>query len=261
MGSAGGRFGRLMLSWAALSILVALLALAGLSWAYVSSQSDPMAMSAMPGFEGLVIFLATWVAMMAAMMFPSVAPVVLVYAQYTRQQGGAWPMLSALFVAGYMLVWSALGIVAYLLVVVLAPIAAGSGLVQGAPHVPLGLMITAAGLYQLTPLKRTCLGHCRSPLHLLLRGFLPGAAGALRMGLKEGVFCLGCCAGLMIVLLGVGLSSVGWMAAVATVIFIEKVLAPTPAVAKGVAMLLVGFGIAIATVPAVGELVGAGPRM
>jgi len=71
------------------------------------------------------------------------------------------------------------------------------------------------------------------------------------MGIDEGVVCLGCCAGLMLVLLAVGLASVGWMAAVAAVIFSEKVLAPTPAVAKGVAVLLVGFGIAVATIPAV----------
>lgn len=78
------------------------------------------------------------------------------------------------------------------------------------------------------------------------------------MGLEEGVFCIGCCAGLMLVLLSVGLASVGWMAAVAAVIFIEKILAPSAAVAKGIAVLLVGFGIAIATIPAVAELVMGG---
>ena len=78
------------------------------------------------------------------------------------------------------------------------------------------------------------------------------------MGLEEGIFCLGCCAGLMLVLLAVGLASVGWMAAVAAVIFIEKVLAPSPVVAKGIAVLLMGFGIAIATIPAVAEFVMGG---
>lgn len=81
------------------------------------------------------------------------------------------------------------------------------------------------------------------------------------MGLEEGVFCVGCCAGLMLVLLAVGLASVGWMAAVAALIFVEKILAPSAAVARGIAVLLVGFGIAIATIPAVAEFVMGGPRM
>lgn len=78
------------------------------------------------------------------------------------------------------------------------------------------------------------------------------------MGLEEGVFCVGCCAGLMLVLLAVGLANVGWMAAVAAVIFTEKVLAPSPIVAKGIAVALVGFGVAIATIPAVAEFVMGG---
>ncbi len=217
-----------------------------------------MAMSSGRDLASFAIFLATWVVMMAAMMFPSVAPVVLVYARYTRQQAGAWPLLAALFVTGYLLIWSAVGVAAYVVVVLLVPLIAEIPVVQTAPQVLLGAVIGVGGLYQLTPLKERCLGHCRSPLHWLFRGFKPGARGALRMGLEEGVFCIGCCAGLMLVLLSVGLASVGWMAAVAAVIFIEKILAPSAAVAKGIAVLLVGFGIAIATIPAVAELVMGG---
>ena len=214
-----------------------------------------MTMSVGANFESLAIFLATWVVMMAAMMFPSVAPVVLVYAQYTRRRAGAWPILAALFLAGYLMIWSAVGIAAFVLVALLAPFILGIPVVQAAPHLFLGAVIAVGGLYQLTPLKDTCLGHCRSPLHWLFLGFRPGASGALRMGLEEGVFCLGCCAGLMLVLLAVGVASVGWMAAVAAAIFIEKVLAPTTAVAKGIAVLLVGLGIAVATIPAVADFV------
>lgn len=217
-----------------------------------------MAMSSSRDFASFAIFLATWVVMMAAMMFPSVAPVVLVYAQYTRQQRGAWPLLAVLFVTGYLLIWSAVGVAAYVVVVLLVPLIAGIPVVQTAPQVFLGAVIGLGGLYQLTPLKERCLGHCRSPLHWLFRGFRPGARGALRMGLEEGVFCIGCCAGLMLVLLAVGLANVGWMAAVAAVIFIEKILAPSAAVARVIAVLLVGFGIAIATIPAVAEFVMGG---
>ena len=217
-----------------------------------------MAMSSGTDVASFAIFLATWVVMMAAMMFPSVAPVVLVYARYTRQQGGAWPLLAALFVMGYLLIWSAVGVAAYGVVALLVPLIVEIPVVQTAPQVFLGAVIGAGGLYQLTPLKDRCLGHCRSPLHWLFRGFKPGARGALRMGLEEGVFCIGCCAGLMLVLLAVGLASVGWMAAVAAVIFTEKVLAPSPVVAKGIAVLLMGFGVAIATIPAVAEFVMGG---
>ena len=220
-----------------------------------------MAMSTATDLAGFAIFLATWVVMMAAMMFPSVAPVVLVYAQYMRRQAAAWPLLAALFVAGYLFIWSAFGVAAYVVVVLLVPLIAEIPIVQTAPQVFLGAVIGAGGLYQLTPLKDRCLGHCRSPLHWLFRGFRPGATGALRMGLEEGVFCVGCCAGLMLVLLAVGLASVGWMAAVAALIFVEKILAPSAAVARGIAVLLVGFGIAIATIPAVAEFVMGGPRM
>ncbi|MGH2451984.1 MAG: DUF2182 domain-containing protein [Candidatus Limnocylindria bacterium] len=220
-----------------------------------------MAMSTGRDLASFAIFLTTWVVMMAAMMFPSVAPVVLVYAHYTRQRGGAWPLLAALFVTGYLLIWSAVGVAAYVVVVLLVPLIAEIPVVQTAPQVFLGAVVGAGGLYQLTPLKDRCLGHCRSPLHWLFRGFRSGSTGALRMGIEEGVFCLGCCAGLMLVLLAVGLAGVGWMAAVAAVIFIEKVLAPTAAVAKGIAVLLVGFGIAIATIPTVAELVMGGPPM
>ena len=113
----------------------------------------------------------------------------------------------------------------------------------------------------MTPLKEKCLGYCRSPLHWLIGGFRSGANGALRMGIEEGVFCVGCCAGLMLVLLAVGLASVGWMAAVAAVIFVEKVLAPTATVAKAVALLVVGFGVAVATIPTVAGFVMGGPPM
>jgi predicted metal-binding membrane protein len=261
VGNFEDRFGRLAFTGAALSILVVLLALAGLAWAYASARSGSMTMTAAADVGGFAIFLATWVVMMAAMMFPSVAPVVLVYARYTRQRAGAWPLLAAVFVAGYLMIWSAVGVGAYMLVALLVPVILEIPVVQAAPQMFLGAVIGAGGLYQLTPLKDRCLGHCRSPLHWLFRGFRPGATGALRMGLEEGIFCLGCCVGLMLVLLAVGLASVGWMAAVAAVIFIEKVLAPTPAVAKGIAVLLVGFGIAVATIPTVAEFVMGGPPM
>ncbi len=238
-----------------MAILATLLALAALGWVYVSARSGSMMMSAGPDGASFAIFLATWVVMMAAMMFPAFAPAVLVYAEYTRQRTRTWPLLAAVFLAGYLTIWSAVGVGTYALVALLVPLIVDVPVVRAAPHVFLGAVIAAAGLYQLTPLKDALLKHCRSPFHWLLRGFRPGLRGALHMGIEEGVVCLGCCAGLMLVLLAVGVASVGWMAAVAAVIFGEKILAPTAAVAKGVAVLLVGFGIAVAMIPAVAEFV------
>ena len=254
------RFGRLALTGAAVAILVTLLALAAIAWAYVSTQSGSMTMSGGADVASFAIFLTTWVVMMAAMMFPAFAPVVLVYAQYTRQRTGTWPLLAAIFVGGYLLIWSAVGVGAYVLVTLLVPLIVEIPVVRAAPQLFLGAVIAASGVYQLTPLKDALLTHCRSPFHWLLRGYRPGLKGALLMGIDEGVVCMGCCVGLMLVLLAVGLASVGWMAAVAAVIFGEKVLAPTPAVAKGVAGVLVGFGIAVAMIPAVAQFVmGASP--
>ena len=134
-----GRFGRVALTGAAVSILVALLTLAGLAWAYVSAQGGSMAMSTGADFESFAIFLPTWVVMMAAMMFPSVAPAVLVYTQYTRQGAGAWPLLASLFVTGYLLIWSAVGVGAYVVVALLVPLIGEIPFVQAAPEVFLGI--------------------------------------------------------------------------------------------------------------------------
>jgi predicted metal-binding membrane protein len=98
-------------------------------------------------------------------------------------------------------------------------------------------------------------------MHWIFLGYRPGQSGAIRMGLEEGVFCLGCCAGLMVVLLAVGLASVGWMAAIAAVIFVEKVLAPTEAVAKGIGLLLLALWIGVATLPVVAEFILSGGPM
>ena len=250
-----------MLTTASASLLVALLVLAGLSWAYLATPGGAVAMSGEADPAGFVLFLTTWVVMMGAMMFPAVAPVVLVYTQYTRRQTTSWTVHAALFLTGYVVIWTAVGMVAWMIVALLEPPLTAIPIVQAAPQLFLGAALVAAGLYQLTPLKKACLGHCRSPMRWIFLGFRPGKSGALRMGLEEGVFCLGCCAGLMVMLLAVGLASVGWMAAVAAIIFVEKVLAPTAGVAKLVGLGLLAFGIAVATIPALAEFTLSGRSM
>lgn len=252
--NAEARYGRDALTGAAVLILVALLGLSAASWLYLVGGG--MMLEPAADLEGVLLFVVTWTLMMVAMMFPSVAPVVLVYSARARHSAGAsWPTLTATFAGGYLLVWCAFGIAAYLLMAVLSSAAAALSLnVNGA--LPIGALIALGGVYQLTPLKNTCLSHCRSPLHWMLRGLRPGVSGALRMGLSEGIFCVGCCVGLMAVLFAVGLASVPWMGIVAAVIFVEKVLAPTAGVARLVAFGLVALGALVAASPTVAALVG-----
>lgn len=251
--NAEARYGRVALTGAAVFILVALLGLSAASWLYALGGAGMM-MEPAGDLEGVSLFVVTWTLMLVAMMFPSVAPVVLVYSARARHLSPSWPALTATFVAGYLLVWSLLGIAAYVVMAVFRSAAAALPLnLNGA--LPIGALIALGGMYQLTPLKNTCLSHCRTPLHWMLRGLRPGWLGALWMGLGEGVFCVGCCVGLMAVLFAVGLASVPWMGVVAAVIFVEKVLAPTASAARLVAFGLIVLGALVAVSPTVAAIV------
>jgi predicted metal-binding membrane protein len=207
---------------------------------------DRMAgMDAGPGTDlgGLGWFLGAWATMMAAMMLPATAPVVVLYAR------SASAVRTAAFVAGYLGVWVAFGLVAYALyraVDGLDPALLAWD--RGGPYVA-GGAVAAAGAYQLTPLKAVCLRHCRSPLHLLLARWRPGAAGSLRMGAAHGLWCTGCCWALMLVLFAVGLMSLFWMAVVAAAVLAEKALPGGPRLSAALGLALVALGLWIAVAP------------
>jgi predicted metal-binding membrane protein len=112
-----------------------------------------------------------------------------------------------------------------------------------------GGAIAAAGLYQLTPLKELCLSHCRGPMHFILHGWREGRIGALRMGAEHGLYCVGCCWGLMVILFTLGVMSLFWMAAVAGIIFAEKVLPYGLRLSRGFALAFIALGIWIAAAP------------
>ena len=178
-----------------------------------------------PGTMGLTLlaFLVLWVVMMAAMMFPSVAPMVVVWVRSVSVRATAWQRVNGVvqFLAGYLIVWAAFGLLAYVALV-------GAGrLVETSPTAAewSGVAIFAiAGIYQLTPLKEVCLRHCRSPVGSLFHyASFRGPARDLRVGMHHGVYCVGCCWGLMIVLIAVGAMNIGVMAALAVVILVEKV--------------------------------------
>ena len=238
------------------SILGGLAILAVLAWLITIWQARaagtlmnagvPMSleMGGSPGLSSAALFLVIWAVMMAAMMFPSVWPVLLIYAGVVRTRGrGSVP----LFVAGYLLVWESLGVLAYA-----GYIGAGVGLASApVERVALltGALVLAAGLYQLTPLKRACLAHCQGPVEFLAAHWRPGPAGALRMGLSHGLYCLGCCWGLMLALFALGVMDLRWMATVSALIAFEKLGPRHRLVPAAVGTGLVCLGIVIAFWP------------
>jgi predicted metal-binding membrane protein len=245
------RFGQLERGQVAL--VAALLVLALLAWIVTDERMGGM--DSGPGMDlgSLGFYLTVWVAMMAAMMFPSVAPTVVMYDRLReghRARGGGAPAdATALFVAGYLLVWTAVGLVAYGLLELarsleidwLAWDEAGRWITAG--------VIVAAAAYQLTPLKEACLVRCRSPMMFLAERWRNGRAGALRLGVAHGAWCAGCCWALMAALFAVGVMSLGWMALIAAFIAGEKLL-PWPVAAKrAVAVALLVLGLAVGLAP------------
>jgi predicted metal-binding membrane protein len=222
-----------------------LLALGAIAWAVTADRMGGM--DAGPGTElGTVgFFIVVWVVMMAAMMFPSVLPMVVVYDRVARRHGG-----TPFFVAGYLLTWTAAGLLAYGLFV-LGRTVAGDALAwdRAGRYVAAGVLVTAA-VYQLTPLKNRCLSKCRGPLRFVLESWRDGRVGALRMGVAQGAWCVGCCWALMASLFALGVMSIAWMAFVAALIALEK-LAPWRVVAnRAIAVGLLAIGIGLAWAPA-----------
>jgi predicted metal-binding membrane protein len=205
----------------------ALLVLAALGWWWSATHADAMGDDGMPDGMSMephltmsfAAFLLAWVAMMAAMMLPAVLPVVRLYAR-AAAAGNAAPVV--VFVAGYLALWSAAGIPAFL-----AWSRLNGPLMQGEPWVGrfAGAVAVATGLYQLTPLKSTCLRHCRSPLSFFLHHgkHLDRPLAAFVAGGRHGMFCLGCCWMLMVLLIAFGTMQLAWMAALAVLIILEKV--------------------------------------
>jgi predicted metal-binding membrane protein len=171
----------------------------------------------------LVAFLALWVVMMTAMMFPSVAPMVVVWIRSISARPTRTARVSGVaeFLGGYMVSWAAFGLLAYLALLAADRVVGGSP--TTAKWVGAGIFLLA-GVYQLTPLKGACLRHCRSPIGSLFHyASFKGPARDLRVGMHHGLYCVGCCWGLMIVLVAVGAMNIAVMAALAAVILIEKI--------------------------------------
>ena len=228
--------------------------LGGALVAWIVTYQRMHGMDAGPGTElgGLAWFVGIWVTMMAAMMLPSVSPMVLVFARISRdrERRGHRFVPTWVFVAGYLIAWAVFGLVVYGGYRVLRWAVGGSLAWDGAGAWVAGGALLVAGIYQLTPLKRVCLRHCRGPMHFILHGWRDGHVGALRMGIEHGVFCIGCCWGLMLALFALGVMSLVWTAVIAAVIFAEKLLPSGETFARVFAVALVVGGIWVAAAPA-----------
>ena len=201
---------------------------AGVGWWWSARMASDMTSSSSTAMDGMAqmsedalslgAFLVAWLAMMTAMMFPAIAPVVKLYGR-AATAGRVAPL--PFFVAGYVAVWTSIGLPAYFawraLMDPIADARPWAGRLAG-------LVLVGAAVWQLTPLKSVCLRHCRSPISFFLRFGTNVArpSGSLRMGLAHGLFCLGCCWALMAVLVAMGTMNLAWMAALALLIIIEK---------------------------------------
>ena len=230
---------------AELGMVAALLAAAGLAW---WSTADRMAgMDAGPGtaLGALGWFTGVWAVMMAAMMLPSLAPTAAVYAALVRRE----PSRVLVFTGGYLLVWSAAGVVAYALFELGKGLFANGLAWQGGGRWLAAGVLLLAALYQLTPFKRACLTRCRSPLRFLRASWQDSRSGAFVMGLRSGGWCLGSSWALMAALFALGVMSLTWMALIAGLVALEKV-GPWGRAAKMVsACVLVVLAVAILAVP------------
>lgn len=230
------------------AVIASLVAVIAISWAWLAAMAShgmhagaalaPAAWSA----PYAASMLAMWVLMMVAMMLPSALPMVLIVGRFGASRGDA--LGTALFAAGYLLVWAGFSVLATaaqwglertgLLSADMA--LAGTGIAAAA--------FIAVGAYQFAPLKRRCLDACRSPIAFLSAHWRPGRAGVLLMGLHHGAFCLGCCWALMALLFVGGVMNLLWIVPVALFVLAEKCLPGGERIAKAGGALLIGWGAA-----------------
>jgi predicted metal-binding membrane protein len=225
-----------------------------LGWSYLAYESWAMqhmelVSMAMPstgawGLADLLTIFAMWTIMMIAMMVPSATPVLLVFATITRSrraQGRAFVSLWV-FLAGYLVLWTAFSLAATLAQWGLHSLALISPMMVGTSPLLGSLLLITAGVYQWMPPKQACLKHCRSPLPFLLTCWQDGSAGAFLMGLRHGTYCLGCCWLLMAVLFAVGVMNLAWIAALSVFVLLEKIIPRGFWMAKIAGLVLIGLG-------------------
>jgi predicted metal-binding membrane protein len=229
-----------------LGLIAVLLALAAVAWWWTAREMRDMDDGPWTELGTLAWFLGIWVVMMAAMMFASVAPTVALYSKLKHTRALGAPLL---FASGYLLVWSAVGLLAYALARTGGQIFGDVLAWDGAGRWVAGCTLLVAAAYELTPLKDVCLGKCRTPLGFLLGSWRDGLSGAVKMGARHGSWCVGCCWALMASLFALGVMSVVWMALVAGLIALEKLLPSRRIATYGTAALLLALGVLMLVAP------------
>ena len=233
--------------------LSALLAASLLAWAYILSGAgmdmSSMEMNAMPEMamprpwtpSYFALMLAMWAIMMLAMMLPSAVPMVLLFTTIERRRNHAPPYAAtAIFAVAYGVVWSGFSVVVTLLQWMLDRLALLSSALATTNGLIAGAILIAAGVYQLTPLKQACLRGCRSPLEFISRHWNSGPFG---IGLRHGIYCVGCCWMMMLLLFVGGIMNLIWVAVIATSILVEKVAPRGPWLGYGVGAALIAWGV------------------
>ena len=223
-----------------LGLVALLFVLAGAGWWWTLDRMQGMDGGPWTDLGTLAWFLGVWVVMMAAMMFPSVAPTIALYAHMTKSRSPVAPLV---FVTGYLLVWTGAGTLAFAIAATAGRVSGGMLAWDRAGRWAAGVTLLAAAVYELTPLKDVCLGKCRSPLGFLLGAWRSGSSGALQMGARHGAWCVGCCWALMASLFALGVMSIVWMALVAALIAVEKTLPWRRVATYGTAGVLIVLGV------------------
>jgi predicted metal-binding membrane protein len=230
-----------------------------LSWLYIIylyRQMEVMDMNAllfaMPmtpqwTWTDFVLLLLMWLIMMIAMMIPSVSPLILIFAMINRQrQQRKSPFVPAGYLlSGYFLVWAAFSLIATCLQWLLQQISLLNPEMETTSKVLGAIILISAGVFQFTPLKHTCLNHCRTPFNFIHRHWKEGKLGALKMGVENGMYCLGCCWVLMILLFVSGIMNLLWIAIIALFVLIEKVLPAAKPISFVAGIVLIAYGITI----------------
>jgi predicted metal-binding membrane protein len=252
MTSSARRMGPLVRSQGGL--IAALLGLALVGWLITDRRMAGM--DAGPGTDlgTLWFYSGAWVVMMAAMMFPSIAPMVLVYGMIERRRRELRHATirgsTSMFVAGYLASWTVFGLLAYALFDGVRSLSIGAFSWDRGGRFVAGGVLLAAASYQLTPAKDACLRRCRGPLQFLTQRWRDGPLGAFRMGLEHGGWCVGCCWALMAALFALGIMSLGWMVFVAALIAVEKLLPWKVPANRAIAAVLMALAVGVALAPA-----------
>ena len=239
-----------------LVIAASLAGLVGLAWLYLwldaaamADMGGAMAMARDPFAPGaLALAFLMWAVMMAGMMLPSALPAILMFAGLVRKHraaGSAAPP-AWLFTLGYLLVWTAFSLVAAVLQAGLEQARLITPMLVSASAWLTGGLMVLAGLYQFSALKEVCLRKCRAPVQFFMFHWRPGAGGAVAMGAEHGMFCLGCCWALMLLLFVAGVMNLIWVAVIAGVVLVEKLMPGGPLAGRVLGVVLVAGGAAVA---------------